>query len=155
MSTESVVLSNHLKFMSTESVVLSNHLILCHPLLLLPSIFPSIRVFAMGQLFTLDGQSIFFSITWYGSCRLPPYNLHSQYHAYNAENSEVRLCAKSLQRCLTLCNPMDCSPPDPSAHGILQVRILQWVAMPSSRGSSEPGDLTHISYVSCIGWRVF
>ena len=45
MSTESVVLSNHLKFMSTESVVLSNHLILCHPLLLLPSIVPNIKIF--------------------------------------------------------------------------------------------------------------
>ena len=111
--------------------------------------------FCNGSALHIGWPKYIFSITWYGSCRLPPYNLHSQYHAYNAENSEVRLCAKSLQRCLTLCNPMDCSPPDPSAHGILQVRILQWVAMPSSRGSSEPGDLTHISYVSCIGWRVF
>ena len=42
--------------------------------------------------------------------------------------------AQSLQSCLTLCNPMDYSPPDSSVHGILQARILQWVAMPSSRG---------------------
>ena len=47
-----------LKFMSIELVVLSNHLILCHPLLLLPSIFPSIRVFSMSQLFAPGGQSI-------------------------------------------------------------------------------------------------
>ena len=38
--------------------------------------------------------------------------------------------------CLTLCNPMDCSPPGSSVLGILQARILEWVAMPSSRGSS-------------------
>ena len=38
-----------------------------------------------------------------------------------------------------LCNPMDCSPPGSSVHGILQARILEWVAMPSSRGSSRPG----------------
>ena len=46
------------KFMSSEPVLLSNHLILCHPLLHLPSIFPSIRVFLMSQLFSLSGQSI-------------------------------------------------------------------------------------------------
>ena len=44
--------------------------------------------------------------------------------------------AKSLQSCLTLCNPMDCSPPGSSVHGILQARKLEWVAMPSSRGFS-------------------
>ena len=46
-----------LKFMPIESVMLSNYL-LCHPLLLLPSIFPSIRVFPMNQLFASGGQSI-------------------------------------------------------------------------------------------------
>ena len=45
-------------------------------------------------------------------------------------------CAKSLQPCLTLCNPMDCSPPGSSVHRILQTRILEYTAMPSSRGSS-------------------
>ena len=44
------------------------------------------------------------------------------------------LCAKLLQLCLTLCHPMEHSPPDPSVHEILQVRILKWVAMPSFRG---------------------
>ena len=47
----------------------------------------------------------------------------------------IVLCAKSLQLCLTLCNTMDCSPPGSYVHGILQERILEWVAMPSSRGS--------------------
>ena len=41
------------------------------------------------------------------------------------------LCAKSLQSCPTLCNPMDCSPSGSSVHGILQARLLQWVVMPS------------------------
>ena len=49
------------------------------------------------------------------------------------------LCAKSLQSCPTLCDPLDCSPPGASVHGIFQARILEWVAMPSSRGSSQPG----------------
>ena len=39
----------------------------------------------------------------------------------------------------TLCNPMDCSPPRSSGYGILQARILEWVAIPYSRGSSRPG----------------
>ena len=62
--------------------------------------------------------------------------------------------AKSLQLCLTLCEPMDYSPPGSSVHGILQVRILEWAAMPSSRASSQPRDWTCISYVSCIGRQV-
>ena len=56
------------------------------------------------------------------------------------------------QSCLTLCNPVDCSPPGSSVHGILQERILEWVAMPSSRGSSQPRDQT---LVSCIAGRLF
>ena len=63
--------------------------------------------------------------------------------------------AKSLQLCPTLCNSVDCSPPDSSVHGSLQARILEWVAMPSSRGSSQPRDQTHVSYVSWVGSRFF
>ena len=48
--------------------------------------------------------------------------------------------AKSLQSCWTLCNLLDCSPSGSSVHRILQARILEWVAMPSSRGSSPPKD---------------
>ena len=44
------------------------------------------------------------------------------------------------QMFLTLCDPVDCSPPGSSVHGILQARILEWVAMPSSRRSSRPRD---------------
>ena len=47
--------------------------------------------------------------------------------------------AKSLQSRPTLCDLMDCSPPGFSVHGIFQARILEWVALPSSRGSSLPG----------------
>ena len=52
--------------------------------------------------------------------------------------SILYLRGKSLQSCQTFCDPMDCSPPDSFVPGILQVRILAWVAMPSSRGSSQP-----------------
>ena len=50
---------------------------------------------------------------------------------------------------------MDCSLPGFSVHGILQARILEWVAMPFSRGSSQPRGWTCVSYVSCIGRWVF
>ena len=73
------------------------------------------------------------------------------YPSLELDNVYVRVYAKSLQSCLIPCNPMDCSPPDSSVHGISQARILEWVVMPSSRGSSPPGDWTHISYVPCVG----
>ena len=60
---------------------------------------------------------------------------------------DFHVCSKSLQSCPTLCDPMDYSPPDSSAHGILQARVLEWVAKPSSRGSSQPRDPT---WISCI-----
>ena len=44
--------------------------------------------------------------------------------------------------CVWLCGPLDCSPPGFSVHGILQARLLEWVAMPSSRGSSQARDQT-------------
>ena len=59
-------------------------------------------------------------------------------------------CAKSLQSCPTLCDPMDFSSPGSSVLGILQTRLLEWVAMPSSRGYSRVRDRNCISYVSCI-----
>ena len=68
----------------------SNHLILCHPLLHLPSIFPSTGGFS---------NELALPIRW-----------------------------------PTLCDPMGCSPPGSSVHGILQVRMLEWVAIPFSRG---------------------
>ena len=62
----------------------------------------------------------------------------------------VCMGALLLQSCLTLCDPMECSPPGSSVRGILQATILEWVAMPSLRGSSRPRDQNFISYISCI-----
>ena len=55
---------------------------------------------------------------------------------------------------LTLCDPMDCHPPGSSVRGILQARILGWVASPFSMGSSQLRDRVCISCVSCIGRRI-
>ena len=68
------------------------------------------------------------------------------------QENPCNLCkrAESLQKCPTLCDPRDCSPPGSSVRGFLQAGILWWVAMPSPRGSSQPRDGTPVSYVSCI-----
>ena len=71
--------------------------------------------------------------------------------------------AQSLQQCLTLCDPMDFSPPGSSVHGILQARILEWVAMPSLQGiistqGSTPGLLSLLHWqagslpLGCLPW---
>ena len=63
--------------------------------------------------------------------------------------------AKSLQLCWTLCYPMDCSPPGSSVHGILLARILEWVAIFVSRGSSPPRSQTHVFMSPALAGRFF
>ena len=65
------------------------------------------------------------------------------------------VCAKSIHSCLTLCDVMYYSLPGSFVHGILQAGILEWVAVPSSRGSSPPRDPTHISCICCIAGGFF
>ena len=52
------------------------------------------------------------------------------------------------QWCSTLCDLIDCSPPGSSLQGVLQARILEWVVIPFSKGSSQPRDQTRISYIA-------
>ena len=65
---------------------------------------------------------------------------------------KVKVKVLFSQSCLTLCDPMDCSPPGSSIHGIFQARKLKWVAVSSSRGLSQSKDWTQ---VSCIAGRFF
>ena len=66
-------------------------------------------------------------------------------------SSGLLMRAKLLQSCSTLCDP-----PGSSARGILQARILEWVAISYSSGSSQPRDRTHTSHVSCTGgWILY
>ena len=69
--------------------------------------------------------------------------------------SYIRSLLWCAQSCPTLCNPMDCSPPGSSVHGILHARLLEWVAISFSRGSFWPRDQTHISRVLCIPGEFF
>ena len=99
-------------------------------------------------------HSLFWNV-WY--CTKKSWNLISQKSFPSKEitgNKQLPGLYLVTQSCPTLCNPMDCSPSGFSVHGILQARILKWVAMPSFRGSSRPRDRTCISYVSCIGRQV-
>ena len=67
--------------------------------------------------------------------------------------SHQGVCVQLLQSCPTLCDPMNCSLPDSSVHGVLQARIPWWAAMPSSRGSFQPRDGTCVSWESCTAGR--
>ena len=62
--------------------------------------------------------------------------------------TSVKVKMLVAQSCPTLCDPMACSPPGSSIHGILQARIQEWVAIPSSRGSSRPRDQTWVSHIA-------
>ena len=58
------------------------------------------------------------------------------------------ICVLVAQLCPTLCDPMDCNPPGSSVHEIFQARILEWVAVSFSRGSSRPRDRTQVSHIA-------
>ena len=124
-----------LKFMSIESMVLSNHLILSQPPLLLPSIFPSIRVFSSQSTLHIRWPTY-----WSFSFSISLSNKYSGLISFRMDWLDllaVQGTLKSLQHqtqsCPTLCDPMDYSLPGSSIHGILQARILEWVAMSFSR----------------------
>jgi len=68
--------------------------------------------------------------------------------------SAIYLCA--VLRHVQICDPMDCSPPGSLVHGIFQARILEWLAISFSNGSSQPRDQTCISCIFCIGrWILY
>ena len=158
--------------MYIESVMPSSHLILCRPLLLLPPIPPSIRVFSSKSTLLMSWPKY-----WSFSLSISPSNEHLglisfrmdwldllavqgtlksllQHHSSKASilrcsafftvqlshpymttgkaialTAAAAAAAKSLQSCLTLCDPTDSSPPGSPVPGILQARILEWVAI--------------------------
>ena len=166
--------------MSIKPVMPSNHLVLCHPLLLLPPIFPNIRVFSNESALCIRWPKY-----WSFSYNISPSNEHPglisfridrfdllavqetlktllQYHSskasilwysaffivelshpYTTAGKTVKVKVKS---CPTLCDPVDCNPPGSSIHGILQARILEWVAISFSRGSSQPRDQSGVPH---------
>ena len=160
---------NLLKLMSIDSMMLSNHLILCHPLLLLPSIFPSIRGFSNESVQCIRWPKYWsfssnivlpmniqdqFPLVWTGWISLQYNGLSRvfsngtvQRHQFsvlsflysptltsiNDTGETIALtaaaAAKLLQSCPTLYDPIDNSPPSSPVPGILQARILEWIAI--------------------------
>ena len=77
-------------------------------------------------------------------------SLYISMYTYNNTHSAHAV----TKLCPALCDPMHCSPPGFSACGVFQARILEWVAVTSSRGSSQFRNWTHISSISCIGRQI-
>ena len=71
----------------------------------------------------------------------------------NKQLQSVCMCVTVAQSCLTLCDPMDCSSPSSSVHRILQARILKWVTIPFSRGSSWPRGQNPVSCIAIWATR--
>ena len=82
-------------------------------------------------------------ITFWSFINIVIYNRSSFYFT-----SSITSVCLVTQSCLTVCDPMDCSPPGSSVQGVLQARILEWVVMPSSKGSSQPGNQTQIFHIA-------
>ena len=93
---------------------------------------------------------IYVARKWYVCIYLSESCIYTQGDMYKKIYSSIACNRKSNES--TLCNPMDCSPPGSSLHGILQARILEWAAISFSRGSSQPRDQI---WVSCITGRFF
>ena len=72
-----------------------------------------------------------------------------------SDSFSICVRAQSLQFFTTLCDPTDCSPPGSSVRGISQAKILEWVAISFSRGSSQPRDWICVSCISCVTGRLF
>ena len=140
----------------------SSYLILCRPLFLLPPIRPSIRVFSNESTLRMRWPkywSFSFSIipskehpglisshaqlfaTPWTAAHQAPLSMGFSRQGYWSGLPFPSLMHESevAQSCPTLCDPMDCSPPGSSVHGISQARILEWVAISYSRVSSFPG----------------
>ena len=76
------------------------------------------------------------------------FTLIQNFYLLNRLSEILKSESEVAQSCPTLCDPMDCSPPGSSVHGILRARILEWVAISFSRGSSRPRDQTQVSRIA-------
>ena len=156
--------------MSIKSVIPSNHLILCHPHLLPPSIFPSIRVFSNESVFRVRWPKY-----WSFSFSISPSNEYSGLISFRMDwwdllavqgtlksllqhgtdliettlfNSVSYTESEVAQSCPTVCGPMGGNLPGSSIHRIFHARILEWFTISSSRGSSQPRDRTQVCHTA-------
>ena len=103
---------------------------------------PLTRLHSLSSLFSLPSFDPFLPTL------LAPFS--GPCHPYILKTFYINMWSAELLQSWTLCDPIDCNLPGSSVHGILQTKILEWVAMPFSTGSSQLGDWTYISWGSCI-----
>ena len=100
------------------------------------------------------GNIFWWNIFWWSLCFIN--SIHYLFLGYFVSVTGLliynAICVLSRFSRLTLCSPMDCSLPGSSVHGILQARIREWDTMPSSRGSSQPRDRTHVCCIH-LHWQ--
>ena len=139
---------------SIELVMPSSHLILCRPPLLLPPILPSIRVFSNESTLCMRWPK-YWSYSAIKKNTFEPVLMRwmklepiIQSEVSQKEKHQYSMWSEVTQSCPTLSDPMDCSPPGFSIHGIFQAWVLEWVAISFSRGSFQPRDLTRASHIA-------
>ena len=120
-------------------------------------IFSSLKICSLSSIHSCGQSTLHMLVALYVTTSsfpsfllLPPPSFPSFFPFSFASFLSSLLKMKMLvaQLCPTLCHPMDCSPPGPSVHGIHQARILERVAMPFSRGSSQSRDQTQVSFIA-------
>ena len=123
--------------------MLSNHFILCGPLLFPPSIFPSTTVFSNESVLHIRWPKC-----WSFSFSISHSNEYSELISFRKLHLSEWV-SEVTQSCPNLCDPVDCSLPGSSVHGTLQARILEWVTISFSSGSSPSRDQTRVSRFGC------
>ena len=122
------------KLRSTQLVMPSNHLILYHPLLLLPSVFPSKRVFSDESVLRIRWPKY-----WSFSFSISPSNEYSGLISFRMNWLDLLAGQESSQSCLTFWDPIDCCLPGSSVHGIFQAEYWSGLPFPSPGDILNPG----------------
>ena len=99
-----------------------------------------------GGLFTNWATREYISL-WSSLCVHIKSQIDRHTHIYTLTVIKFFKWSQVAQSCPTLCSPMDCSLPGSSVHGICQARVLEWIAISFSRGSSQPRDQTRVSRI--------
>ena len=117
------------------------------------NVYSSYKIFiCIFIFFPFGASSNFFSFKFLKNIHLEYILIFCLITRNYVSKSFGKKCVLVAQSCPTLCDPMDCSPPGFSVHGIFQARILEWIAISFSKGTSQPRDQT---LVFCIGGRFF
>ena len=135
--------------LSTHTQHGSAHLLFSPPVSLFLQIFTYLPIHCFCVLVNVFSSSLLFWLSY-----VNPQPLLNSFPGLSCFSFFINLLLSEVkwnevaQSCPTLCDPVDCSPPGSSVHGILQARILEWVAISFSRGSFWPRDQTQVSHIA-------